>query len=109
LAIATAFAHLILSSTRPPATDLRAWFAVAAVVSLVFAIVAWSSQGRAVGMICGIAAMAAALLALALIGLRVAHETGVVLLVGGTLNAAIANMSFRARDELAVDTATDSL
>ena len=87
LAVAIALLHLILSSTRAPATDLRGWFAIGAFAALLLASLTWAASDRTRS-ISAVAGVATSLLALALIAVRAAHETGVVMLLGGALNAA---------------------
>lgn len=79
LGVSLAFAHLSLDSTRPRSVDVHGWLAAAAAVALVLAAASCLGHGPRLRVVSGVAAMLTTLVALGLVAVGAAHETGMAL------------------------------
>jgi hypothetical protein len=87
LVVAAAFAHLAVDSTRPRSIDLQGILTVAAAGAVLLAAITWFGRGQRLRTASAAAGLLTVAVALALIALRAAHETGLALVMGGGLIA----------------------
>jgi len=92
LGVSIAFVHLFLNATRPRSLAFLGLFAAAAVVALVLAWVSGFGPADRLRPVSGIAAGLTALVALGLIALGAAHETGLGLILGAAVIAVVSMM-----------------
>jgi hypothetical protein len=95
LVIAAAFAHLYLDVDA--SGRVRTLLVGAAVAAVLLSALVGAVDSPATTIISGTAAAATCLLAVGLWRLHLAHETGVLLFIGGAVNAAIATARLRVR------------
>ena len=92
LGVSLAFAHLFLDSTGPRSVDVHGCLAAAAAVALLLAAASCFGHGPRLGVVSGVAAMLTTLVALGLVAVGAAHETGMTLVVGGAVIAVVSMM-----------------
>lgn len=100
LVIAAAFGHLYLDVDA--SSRVQALLAVVAIASVFLSVLVGAVDSRTTTTVSGLAAVATSLLAVGLWRLHLAHETGVLLFIGGAINAAIATAHLRVRGRTSV-------
>lgn len=84
--MAAAFGHVLVGATRSIGIDVRAGMATAAVASLAMAGVTVAGQTRWIRLASNALALGLLAFAVALVLMRLAHETGLVLVAGCALS-----------------------